>query len=266
HTTGTLCGGGDPPSTIVMNGTHDFQTASITPGILTFDVGGTGFVPCGQAAKARTFTVANSNASGTPDLFITNVQVTSGAFTVSPTIDTDADANSQITLTQGNNQPFTVTPSTVTAPSPTNPEALSGTVDISYSGATSGTFQVQLSQTAQGAVLSFLRPSIDFGSAPLDFPTMQLLGVGNSGNAAVGLTLAITGSPYFTVSPSQNFSVNTPGGASTVTFLPIATGPAQGTLSLTPSGPVCSVAPPGITLTGNGSTDAGVLDTDAGDP
>ena len=259
HTVGVVCGGNPPSSITLMGQASSTGSVSITPGIVTFDVGGTGFVPCGQASTPRSFTVANSTASGTPDLFITSVKVTSGAFAVTPGVDT-SDGSAGITLTQGNSQVFTVTPSAVNAPAPTSPNALQGTVDISYSGVASGTFTVQLSQTAQGAVLAFDPSSIAFGNAPLDFPTMQLLGVTNSGNAAVGLTLAVTGSPYFTVSPSSSFSVNTPGGSSTVSFLPVATGASNGTISLTPSGSVCSSPPPGVVLTGNGALDAGAPD------
>ncbi|MEO8876453.1 MAG: hypothetical protein ABI461_12765, partial [Polyangiaceae bacterium] len=54
HTTGVLCGGGDPPTSITLQAQRTFGTASVFPGIVTFDVGGTGFVPCAQASTART--------------------------------------------------------------------------------------------------------------------------------------------------------------------------------------------------------------------
>ena len=260
-TTGVLCGGGDPPSSIHLHGqpTLSFPQASITPGIVTFDVGGGGFVPCGQTAGARTVTVANSVMSETPDVVITKAQITGGNFTVSPAVDT-SDGGIGIDLAQGGTQVFTITPKPVTAPSSTMPNALSGSLDIELSNGSS--YTVDLSQTAQGAELSFSPNSITFPPTSVDSLAQQILGVSNNGNAAVGIQLSITGSPYFSVSPSSQFSINTPGGSSTVSFLPIATGVASGTLSLKASGPVCVLpSPAAVSLAGNG-----VAAVDAGAP
>jgi hypothetical protein len=251
HTTGVTCGGGDPPSSIRLQGHSTFSgNPGITPGVLTFDVGGTGYVPCGKVATAQTVTVAYPAGSGPPPLDIIDAFVT-GPFTVSPSA-SEMDAASAIQILPGNSQVFTITPLTVNAPQPTSADGVSGTLQINLSNDTGLT--VQLSQTAQGAVLAFAPTAIDFGAAPLDAPTMQLLGITNSGNAAVGLTLAVTGSPYFTVSPSTQFSINTPSGSSTVTFLPIAAGAANGTVSLAAAGPVCGLPSPAtVTLSGNGT-------------
>ncbi len=263
HTTGVTCGGGDPPAAIHLQGEESFSGVSIIPGTLTFDVGGTGFVPCGKVGTSQSVKVTNPTGG---DVLITSTNIT-GPFTVSPGLDPN-DAGAGIDIPAGGSQVLTITPQTVNAPQSTSSDGVSGSLNIVLDGGDLGDLTIQLSQTAQGAVLNFTQPSVDFGNAPLDFPTMQLLGVTNSGNAAVGLTLAVTGSPYFTVSPSNQFSVNTPGGSSTVTFLPIANGPANATLSLTPSGAVCGLPSPAtVALTGNGSADAGAPDSgdDSGD-
>lgn len=263
HTTGVTCGGGDTPSSIRLQGEQGYSGVSIIPGTLTFDVGGTGFVPCGKVGTPQKVTVTNPVDTDYPDLAIVNLNVT-GPFTVSPGPDQLDAGGGMIPIAAGTNLALTVTPLTVTAPQNTQTDGVSGMLEIDLSNEDS--IIVQLSQTAQGAVLSFTQPSMEFGNAPLDVPTMQLLGITNSGNAAVGLTIAVTGSPYFSVSPSQTYSVNTPGGSATVTFLPIAAGPAQGSLTFSPTGAVCSLPPQAVIVSANGSADAGLPDSgfDAG--
>jgi hypothetical protein len=255
HTTGVTCGGGDTPSAVQLQGEQNFDGISIVPGTLTFDVGGTGFVPCGKVATAQTVTVTNPVNSDYPDLAIQGLNVT-GPFNVSLAGFDPTDASSSVAVPSGTSMAITITPQTVTAPQPTSPDGVAGQLTISLSN--EDQFTVQLSQTAQGAVLAFQQPSLSFANAPLDAPTMQLLGITNVGNAAVGLTLGITGSPYFSVSPSQTFSVNTPGGSATVTFLPISPGPASGSLTVATNGAVCSAPLQNVTLTGNALADAGV--------
>jgi len=269
-TTGVSCGGGDPPASVILQGSaRPPGTPEITPGVLSFDVGGTGFVPCGQTAKPQMVTVANPLATDTA--FITGTTVT-GPFSVTPFIDV-SDAGAGIAIAAGSSQSLTVTPMAVTAPVPTSPDGVLGTLAISINGGQP--FTLNLSQTAQGAVLAFAPPSLTFGAVTLDTVSQQILGLQNTGNAAVGITLAVAGSPYFSVSPSSQFSLNTPQGSSTVSFLPLAAGAAQGTISLQASGPVCQFPSPAtVTLSGNGTqpVDAGVdaggsdsgLITDAG--
>lgn len=258
-TTGVICGGGDLPASISLRGGGTFQDSpSVTPGIVSFDVGGTGFVPCGQSAgSAKTVTVSNPAAAAYPDLQIISTIVT-GPFSVSPSIDT-SDGGAGLPVAQGSSQALTITALPVNAPASTSPEGLSGTLEIMLSNEDDVT--VQLSETAQGAVFAFNpSTSIDFGAASIDTLATQLLGITNSGNAPGSVTLGITGSPYFTAFPSAQFSVNTPGTQATVAFLPVTSGAQAATLTMTTSGAVCGLPlPASITLTGNG-----VLPVDSG--
>ncbi|MGH7282312.1 MAG: hypothetical protein ACRELY_12355 [Polyangiaceae bacterium] len=258
-TTGVICGGGELPASISLRGGGIFTGyPSITPGIATFDVGGTGLVPCGKSADAtKTITVSNPSSAEFTDLAIMSTIVT-GPFSVSPSVDT-SDGGVGLAVLPGTAQALTVTALPVTAPASTSPEGLSGTLEIILSN--EDDIIVQLSQTAQGAVFSF-SPStqIDFGTAAIDTLATQLLGITNSGNAAASITLGVTGSPYFTAFPSAQFSVNTPGTQATVGFLPVTSGAQTATLAMTTSGAVCgSPLPSSITLTGNG-----VLPADSG--
>lgn len=252
HPSGVLCGGGESPNAITLQGNAGYVNGpSITPGAINFDVGGTGFVPCGQTAGTRTITLTNPVGSDYPtSVFSVSVE---GPYTVSPLPDT-SDGGFGIDFPAGKTLTFTVTPQPIAVPASTSPGAFDGTVSF-FLGNEEGV-TVSLQQTAQGAIFS-LDPdtNLDFGNAALDVPAMQLLNVVNSGNAAADIGFAITGSPYFSVSPSSPFSVNTPGNAATVTYLPLTTGPQTGTLTMTTTGAVCGLPSPAtLTLTGSGVT------------
>jgi hypothetical protein len=157
----------------------------LTPTTLDF-----GSVNCGSptAAAAQTFTIVN------PSLFqvawtAVLAKGASSAFSLAPAMGS---------LSPGQSVAVTVTPAPVPQASSTSSNALGDVVEVTLN---SSSINVNLKETAQGAVLVFNPTSIPFGSTPLGSPLTTNFEVENVGNLSVGdLTLTLTGDPSFTLS------------------------------------------------------------------
>ncbi len=267
---GTLCGGQTSGATshysIRSQVTYPGEP-TLTPGVLAFDIAGSGFTPCGQKAAAKTITVSNPKSGTFTSVMILGTAIT-GPFTVTPAV----DSSSSISISKGDSQLFTVTPTLLSPPQATTPGGASGTLHVDYiaGGQLSGSYDVELYQTAQGAFFALNpSPSLAFGDVQVDNGSAQLLSITNAGNAPAKVTLAITGSPYFVTSPNGPFSVNTPAGTASIGFFPIAAGNVSATVGFAADGAVCGLPSPAtIDLSGNGvataASDAGPSSLDAG--
>ena len=157
----------------------------VTPTTLDF-----GSVNCGSptAAAAQTFTIVN------PSLFqvawtAVLAKGASSAFSLMPAMGI---------LLPGQSVAVTVTPTPVPQASSTSSNALGDVVEVTLN---SSSINVNLKETAQGAVLVFNPASIPFGSTPLGSPLTTNFEVENVGNLSVSdLTLTLTGDPSFTLS------------------------------------------------------------------
>ncbi|MEO8797241.1 MAG: hypothetical protein ABI551_05090, partial [Polyangiaceae bacterium] len=247
---GTLCGGQTSGATshyTIRSQVTYSGYPTISPGVLSFDMGGTGFTPCGQKAAAKTLTVSNPIGGEYTNVSINDLSVV-GPFTVSPAF----DPMSPIAITDGSPQTITVTPTLLAPPQSTTPGGASGALHVALSNGTE--YTVQLYQTAQGAFFALTpSPSLAFGDVPVDNGSVQLLSITNAGNAPARATLAIAGSPYFVGSPNAPFSVNTPAGTASIGFFPLAAGKVSATVSFAADGAVCGLPSPAtIDLSGNG--------------
>ncbi|MEO8796826.1 MAG: hypothetical protein ABI551_03000, partial [Polyangiaceae bacterium] len=262
---GTLCGGQTSGATshyTIRSQVTSPGFPTITPGVLPFDMGGTGFTPCGQKAAAKTITISNPSGE---DVSILDLSVV-GPFSVSPSF----NPMNPIVVGHGTSQTITVTPTLLAPPQSTTPGGASGTLHIALSNDTS--YPVELYQTAQGAFFALNpSPSLTFGDVQVDNGSAQLLSITNAGNAPAKVTLAIAGSPYFVTSPNGPFDVNTPAGTASIGFFPLAAGNVSATVSFAADGAVCGLPSPAtIDLSGNGvataTSDGGSPPKDAGTP
>ncbi|HEX7667420.1 MAG TPA: hypothetical protein VF407_22970, partial [Polyangiaceae bacterium] len=148
-----LCGGQVSGATghyEVFSQTTNSLYPQITPGILAFDVSGSGFTPCGQKAGSKAVTVSNPTNGEYNIVTVVSTDLT-GPFTVTPAVDSDNEST-HIDLAAGNSQTFTVVPSTLAPPQATTPGGASGSLHIALSNETE--YTVTLYQTAQGAVFA----------------------------------------------------------------------------------------------------------------
>ena len=236
--TGVLCG--ETPI-IKMTGEGIVGTASVSPGDLFF-----GGVDCNTTAPSKTVRISNSGV-GSFQFTAALTQGAASAYTIAP-VSGAVNASSFIDIT--------VTPKKVPASSLTTNDLYADTLTISTVGIPGDPPRtVFLHETARGARLSVSQPALSFGDVTIQQNKAAPFALTNTGNAAVGITLATTAP--FTVAPSVPTQVD-PGGlpvAATATFAPLAIGNATGTVTISAaSGSVlCSDLPPPITMDGQGT-------------
>lgn len=158
------------------------------PGVAptTLDFGSTN---CGspKAAAAQTFTIVNPSPFQVAWTAVL-AKGASSAFSLAPAMGS---------LAPGESVPVTVTPALVPQASSTSINALGDVVEVTLN---SSSINVNLKETAQGAVLVFNPASIPFGSTPLGSPLTTNFEVENVGNLSIDdLTLTLTGDPSFTL-------------------------------------------------------------------
>jgi hypothetical protein len=231
--------GGDATST---TGTVDGGSPFVAPGTLDF-----GLVNCGSTAATQTFTVTN------PGTF---------SVTWTATLGMGAASNFQLsssggTLKSGQSTQVTVTPNAVGSTAPTSLNALGDIVTVSIDSSTAA---VALTETAQGAVLSFEPTSVPFGPVPLaSGPQSLFFAVQNSGNLAANVTLTLTGDSSFSLPGGTTTQTLTATAAnivdSEVTFSPTTTNSVTGgvALALDGSTALCGPLPSALPVSGNGT-------------
>ncbi len=211
--------------------------------------GNAGRVDCNSTASPRTFTLRNAGNA----VFSWSGSLARGAtspFVVSPNMGTVfASADAGLTLT--------VTPQAVPAVASTAAEAFGDTFVITTSIAGDSPHAITLHQTANGAVLSFSSPTVDFGLVPIGDTASAPVGVINDGNAAVGVSFSSNNS-RFALNPFGPLSVDAGTSNSyTATFKPDASmGKETGDVRMmvADGGLLCSLLPAPLAMSGAGST------------
>jgi trimeric autotransporter adhesin len=185
--TGVVCGGGSATA-LALTGSGTSGSFGYAPASLDF-----GDTDCGKTAAAKTVTITNS---GTLAFTWT---ATLGRGAASPY--TLAFANTTV-APNGGTGTITVTPKQVPATSSTATNGFGDTltIDVTAGIPNEPTHQVDLVQTARGAVIRFADTTpIAFGDTPLTTTATAPFAVRNDGNAPATLTSAITGGPVFGV-------------------------------------------------------------------
>jgi hypothetical protein len=225
------------PGNLTLSGNGSNPSLTATPATLNF-----GSIPCGTAPM-NTSTVNITNNGPATTFTAVLLKGVGSYFTAMP-----ASGN----LNAGQVLPITVTGGTIPATASTSSNAYGDTLEVTTG--TNNVVDVTLNMTALGAVLSFNKANIAFGTTAPNTAVTSSLTVGNAGNASANVTL--TASPgVFTVAPTSG---TVGGGTSlptTASFDPTsATAQSYtGTLSLSvpASTPLCSPLPTAIPLTGS---------------
>jgi hypothetical protein len=146
-----------------------------------------GMASCGSSTPAapQTFTIDNPSTASVAWTAALG-KGASSAFTLAPAMGT---------LTPGQSTQVTVTPLVVPQASSTASNGLGDIVDVTLNNSS---VDVNLQETAKGAVLVFNPTSAMFGSTPLGSPLTTYFEVENVGNVSLNdVTLTLTGDPSF---------------------------------------------------------------------
>ncbi len=237
--TGAMCA--SAASAVSMSGTGTTAPVSASPNPADF-----GTVPCGTTGKALPVTITNGYS------FAITYSATLGATTASPF---SLDSSSAGTVAANGQAVIQVTPKAVPVPSSTAPDAINDTLTVTTNAPSTAPLTVALTESASGAILAVDMPNTAFG--PVAANTLQSLPftVTNTGNVDAPLTLASGGAGFGAVftggtTTAAAGSGNAPGNA---TFSPSAVGPANGSLIVSTSAPLCAAPPPAIALTASGT-------------
>ncbi len=205
-----------------------------------------GPVPCDGTAPAHQFIILSN--TGAADAHVTSVSLTGNtAFTTDVAAGRTIPAGGALTITlTAPAVPMFGAPALTVAPA-----TLALTTDVASFP------PVTLTEEPQGAILAFPTTAVPgFGSVVLLEASTQPVAVTNTGNApaAVTLSAAATGggtSPFTVTTPT--FTIGANGiQADSVSFSPVATGSATGTLAIQATGSVCAPLPPSLPLAGFG--------------
>ncbi len=211
--------------------------------------GADGRVDCGSTAAPKTFVIRNT---GNASFSWLGSLAKGGAspFQVSPSsgqIFSGADAGVTLTVTA---LPIPATASTMA-------DAFGDVFTISTSISGDPGHTVNLRQTANGAVLSFSSPTVDFGLVSLGETARSPVSVINAGNAGANVSFS-SSNPKFGFEPLGSLAADA--GSSNprnATFKPDASvGLETGELAmaLTDGGVLCAPLPPALAMSGRGST------------
>jgi hypothetical protein len=231
-----------PASKIALTGTGTNGQLSLDTQDLTF-----GNVDCGKQGQARTVTLTNVGSAsfqwtlaadkGTASPY--KVDVTSG------------------TLASGSRAVLTVTPKPIPSVSSTNTDAFADRLVVTTTVPGDTPHAINLHETANGAILTFVPTTLAFGNVPLaaTHPALSLR-IANGGNARASVRLA-SSDTHFTLGATTVNGISGGGGQSDpvgVTFAPDAAQGFSGSISLDPATTVlCAPAPAAVALTGTGT-------------
>ena len=228
-----------------------------------------GTVDCETQAPAKTFSLNNTSTTGTMSFIAALGLDTGSPFTVSP---------SQGKIGPGKRQIITVTPNAIprgtrTQPTSTGANAQGDSLTISTGTTGTSSLEVDLLQTARGAVLTFAPNTIDFRNASTLAPnavTAQFA-VQNSGNVDTPVTLTLDNGNVFGLDTVGTTTANATAVAgfqtpSTVVFKPASATSYSGNVSVALRGatPLCADLPASpVTLAGAGVASTVALDSSA---
>ena len=236
--TGAVCGMSATSIGLSGQGTRGVV---VVAGDMTF-----GAVNCGTSAMQQTLMLGNQG-NATYEYTAVLGQGDSSPYTITSGAIGHADPMQ--------NTPVVITPKPIPVPSPV-PGNYNDTLTITTNIPGDVAHVVNLSESAQGALLAFDTASIPFGDVPVATQQNATFNLINSGNLSANATLTIASSSNaFTISPTTQAAV---AGASqlagNVTFAPTDTTSPTATVNVTvtPDTVLCAALPSGISISGNG--------------
>ena len=220
---------------------------------------GFGAVNCGASAGAKSVVVSNGTAS--PVSFTAELgRAASSPYSLSfsPTTETIAP---QGTAT------ITVKPAPIPKASAT-PGTYADTLTITTNAVGDSPHVVQLTEAAQGAILSFDTQTIPFGDVPVATSQSSTFRVVNTGTAAgsIRLSMGASSSATFTVTPTGSRVVSSGVDlTANATFSPTAAGGDTGSILIDadPSTVLCAPLPDPLVVTGMGENGGLTVSTSA---
>ncbi len=256
----TTTGASSSSSTSTSSSSSSSGTTSSTPSTAAASATSLAFglVNCGAQGTAQNLTL--SATAGTASFTYT---ATLGKGTKSPfAITTGASG----TVSPTSPATLTVTPNPLPTDIPTLPASFGDTLTLSTTGATNDStpIVVQLSEGAEGAILSLTLSSIPFGDVPAGTSQSTTFELLNSGNVVAPVTLTVGSGSGFSVTPGTS-SVNAGEEiAGNVTFSPTAAQSYSGSVTVAlDSGAVLCQPAPAIAVTGTGESGGVSLSTNA---
>ena len=227
------------PADIALKGSGTAGSVKVTATDLNF-----GLVDCGTVSAPQTTVLQNQ--TGAPITFSTAL----GRGATSPYVVTPASG----TLAAGASQFLTVTPKPIPQTASTTGDAFADLLTITTNAPGDAAHNVNLHESAHGAVLGFTVASVNFGYVFLGNTATRNFSVTNTGNASAGFTLTVGGpnAGDFGVAPKTNTAAAAGSAAETASF----TGPANpfatvhGTISLSTNAVLCAPLPTAIALSG----------------
>ena len=189
------------PDDIALIGTG-ISGVSILPSNLNF-----GSVGCGRPAAApQQLTLTNSGPamSWTP----TFTKGPNSPYTLTDAQGTAIALGSSRPLAQGASVTFNVVPKAIVAPATTAANGFGDSLTITTTSPGDDVHTIPLTETAQGAILTYAPVSIASTDGQLDHVTFQNFSLSNTGNYPVGYTISVTTESASTNAP--NFVINLP--------------------------------------------------------
>jgi hypothetical protein len=213
-----------------------------------------GLVNCDSAATPQLVTVGNTGGTAFTYSAVLG-QGASSPYTISSGQSGSVDGGISATITIAPN----AIPSTSAVPGNYH-DTLTITTNVPGDNA----HLVQLSEGAQGAILTFDTGAIPFGSIPVSSQQSSTFHLLNSGNLPATVTLAASGGEFSVtpnvatgIGPAMELTAN-------ATFEPTNTTSAMGTVNVTaPNATLCAPLPTGIALSGVGQNGGVSLSTNS---
>lgn len=199
-----------PPASIALKGAGT-SAVTVTPATLDF-----GPVDCGTAGAFRTVTVSSALAA----TFTPTLAGGSTKYTLADSNGTTVTAGNPIALTASVPYMLRVVPKSVPIPSSIANNALGDTLTITTTAPGDTPKNVDLRQTARGAILA-ISPTTITNSGSVNQIFNNALSVNNTGNAPADFTLAVTDLNPSPVHSGVLFSLNTTEGSAQVGALPV---------------------------------------------
>jgi hypothetical protein len=247
---GSSSGLGSSSSSGSTSGTPSTATASATT--LPF-----GPVNCGAQGAAQSLTLSATNGTAS---FTYSAALGKGA--TSPYAITTGASGA---VSPGNAATITITPNALPANIPTLPKGFTDTLTLTTTGASNDStpIVVQLTEGAQGVILSLNLTSIPFGDVPGGTSQSTTFELSNDGNVDAPVTLSVGSAAAFTVTPASTTIKAGMELVGNVTFSPTAAQSYTGSVTVAlGSGVLCQPAP-SIALTGTGESGGISLSTNA---
>lgn len=191
---GVLCS--PLPPALIMTGTGTMGSVSYSPVALDF-----GLVDCGQTANPKTIIFSNAgNQAYTVSASLMGGASSPYTFTMTP--------DSGVVASDGGTLSITVTPSAIPYPSQVTPNLYGDTLAVSTDVTGDLPHDIDLRETAHGSIFSVSQQQVPFGSVPVGVTGSAQFSVTNSGNAAGGLTFALSAGSAFSLPASAAVGAN----------------------------------------------------------